>query len=94
VTKYLLQQYATTRRLPLHELVEDPTWIGDTNSSDVPPLRSMLQRNVLDTDDVVEIVEFLVERLLHSRDPDGSLPLHIACRHGAAFTTIQSLVDL
>jgi ankyrin repeat protein len=61
VSKYLLQQlYATTRRLPLHELVEDLTWIGDPNSSDVPPLHTALRRNVLGTDDVVEILEFLV----------------------------------
>jgi ankyrin repeat protein len=31
VSKYLFQQlYATTRHLPLHDLVEDLTWIGDS----------------------------------------------------------------
>jgi ankyrin repeat protein len=102
VAKYLLQQlYATTRRLPLHELVEDLTWIGNPNSIDididVSPLHYALDRNVLDTDDVVEIVEFLVSRnptLLSSRDQDGSLPLHVACRRRAAFTIVQSLVNL
>jgi ankyrin repeat protein len=98
VAKYLLQQlYATTRRLPLHEVLKDLTWIGDPNSSDIPPLRAALDRNVLGTDDVVEIVEHLVDRnpaLLRSRDQDGSLPLHVACHHGAAFTIVQSLVDL
>jgi ankyrin repeat protein len=98
VTKYLLQTlYATTRRLPLHELVEDLTWIGDPYSIDAPPLRVALhRRNMLGTDDVVEILEYLVDRdptLLRSRDPDGSLPLHAACRGGASFTIIQSLVD-
>jgi hypothetical protein len=41
VAKYLLQQmYATTRHLPLHELLKDLTWIGIPNSTviDVPPL--------------------------------------------------------
>jgi ankyrin repeat protein len=48
------------------------------------------------TDDVVEILEYLVERnpeLLSSRDQDGSLPLHVACRHGASFTSVQFLVN-
>jgi ankyrin repeat protein len=43
VSKHLFQQlYATTRHLPLHELVEDITWIGDPNSSEVPPLHNHL----------------------------------------------------
>jgi ankyrin repeat protein len=98
VAKYLLQQlYATTRRLLLHELLKDVTWIGSPCRSDEPPVREALRRNVLGMDDVVEIVEYLVSRnpaLLSSHDRDGSLPLHIACRRGAAFTIVQSLVDL
>jgi ankyrin repeat protein len=98
VSKYLLQHfYTTTRRLPLHELLKDLTWIGDRYGSDVPPLRYALHFEVLGTDDVVEMVEYLVERnpeLLCSRDQDGSLPLHIACRRGAAFAIVQSLVNL
>jgi ankyrin repeat protein len=98
VSKFLLQEfYATTRRLPLHEVLEDLTWIDDPDISDDPPLRAALHRNVLGTDDVVEILEFLVSRnpaLLSSRDQDGSLPLHLACRRGAAFTIVQSLVYL
>jgi ankyrin repeat protein len=97
VAKYLLQHiYATTRRLPLHELVEDFTWIGDPSSSDVPPLRTALDENVLGTDDVVEIIEYLIDRdpeLLSSRDRDGSLPLPVACRRGASFAIVQSLVN-
>jgi hypothetical protein len=40
-------------------LLEDLTWIGNPNSSlfAVPPLRF---RDALDTDDVVEIIEYLV----------------------------------
>jgi ankyrin repeat protein len=99
VIKYLIQQlYATTRRLPLHELVEDLTWIGDPNISDgVPPLRKAFDGYLLYTNDVVDILEYLVDRdptLLRSRDPDGSLPLHLACRRGASFTIIQSLMNL
>jgi ankyrin repeat protein len=98
VAEYLLQQlYATTCLLPLHKLVEDLTWIGDPKSRDAPPLRYALHRNVLGMDDVLEILEYLAERnseFLSSRDRDGSLPLHVACRRGAAFTIIQSLVDL
>jgi hypothetical protein len=98
VAKCLLQRYyATIRRLPLHELVEDLTWIGDSNTFVSPPLRYALHRNVLSTDDVIEIIEYLVERnpaLLSSRDQDGSLPLHVACRRGASFKIVQSLVNL
>jgi ankyrin repeat protein len=98
LTKYLLQQlYATTRRLPLHELVEDITWIGNPYNDDAPPLCAALHHNVVDTDDVVEILEYLVDRnpaLLSSRDEDGLLPLHVACHRGAAFTIVQSLVNL
>jgi hypothetical protein len=32
--------------------------------------------------------------LLSSRDQDGALPLHVACRRGASFTVVQYLVDL
>jgi ankyrin repeat protein len=52
--------------------------------------------NVLDTDNVVEILEYLVDRdptLLSARDEGGSLPLHLACRRGASFTIVQSLVN-
>jgi ankyrin repeat protein len=98
VSKYLLREfYATICRLPLHELLKDLTWIGRPYSRDAPPLRAAFGRNMLSTDDVVEIVEFLVDRdpaLLSSRDQDGSLPLHVACRRGAAFTIVQSLVNL
>jgi ankyrin repeat protein len=48
-------------------------------------------------DDVAEFVEFLVARnpaLITSRDQDGSLPLHVACRRGASFTIVRSLVNL
>jgi ankyrin repeat protein len=98
VAKYLLRElYATTRRLPLHELLEDVTWIGNPRSSGAPPLCAALRWNVLGMDDVVEILEYLVDlnpALLSSHDQDGSLPLHVACRRGAAFTIVQSLVDL
>jgi ankyrin repeat protein len=98
VSKYLLQKfYATIRRLPLHELLKDLTWIGYFDSSDIPPLRAAIYRYVLGTDDVVEILEFLVDRdptWLRSRDQDGSLPVHVACRCGAAFTIVQSLLNL
>jgi ankyrin repeat protein len=52
---------------------------------------------VLRTGDVVEIIEYLVNQnpeLISSRDRDGSLPLHIACRRGASFPIVQSLVNL
>jgi ankyrin repeat protein len=97
VAKYLLQHiYATIRRLPLHELVEDLTWIGDPTINDAPPLREALDDNVLGTDDVVEILEYVVDQnpdSLASCDPDGALPLHLACRRGASFPIVQSLVN-
>jgi ankyrin repeat protein len=98
VCKCLLEKlYATTRRLPLHKLLEDLTWIGNPFSSDIPPLSAALHRNALGPDDVVEIVEFLVgpnPELLRARDQHGSLPLHVACRRGASFTIVQSLANL
>jgi hypothetical protein len=98
VAKYLLRHfYATIRRIPLDELLKDVTWIGNPNSRGAPPLRFALHRNVLGTDDIVEIVEFLVDRdltLLRSRDQDDSLPLHLGCRRGAAFAIVHSLVNL
>jgi ankyrin repeat protein len=97
VAKYLLQHiYATTRRLPLHELVEDLTWIGDPTINDAPPLREALDDNVMGTDDVVEILEYVVNQnpdSLASCDQDGSLPLHFACHRGASFTIVQFLVN-
>jgi ankyrin repeat protein len=99
VAKCLLQHfYATTRRLPIHDLLKDLTWIGDPNSNilDVPSLHLALDRNVLRTGHVVEIVEYLVcqnPALLSSRDQDGSLPLHVACRRAASFSIVQSLVN-
>jgi ankyrin repeat protein len=95
VAKCLLQQtYATTRLLPLHELLKDMT---NPNSSAVLPLREALHRNVLRTDDVVEILEYLVNQnpaLISSLDQGGLLPLHVACRRVAAFAVVQSLVNL
>jgi ankyrin repeat protein len=70
--------------------------IGNLNSSGGPPLRAALDRNALGTDNVVKILEYLVGRdpeLLCSRDQDGSLPLHVACRRGASFAIVQSLVN-
>jgi ankyrin repeat protein len=98
VAKYLLQEfYATTRRLPLHELLEDLTWSYNAGiTSGAPPFRYALDANVLGTDDVVDILEFLVDRnpeLLSSHEQDGSLPLHVACRRGAPFTIVQFLVN-
>jgi ankyrin repeat protein len=62
------------------------------------PLRLALHLNVLGTDDVVEMVEYMVDRnpaLLSSCDQDRSLPLHVACGRGAScFPIVQSLVDL
>jgi hypothetical protein len=61
VAKYLLQQWcAKTRRLPLHEFLEDVTSYGTSKSSGVPPLCAALDANVLGRDDVVVILEYLV----------------------------------
>jgi ankyrin repeat protein len=96
IAKCLLQQlYATTRRLPLHAVLKDLTWIGDPVIR--PPLRTALDKHVLRMDDAMEILGNLVGRnpeLLSSCDQDGSLPLHIACRRGASFAIVQSLVNV
>jgi ankyrin repeat protein len=44
----------------------------------------------------VEILEYLVGNiptLISSRDHDGSLPLHVACRLGVSCSIVQSLVN-
>jgi ankyrin repeat protein len=99
VAKCLLQHiYATTRRLPIHDLLKDLTWTGDPYmNTGAPPLFAALYMSVLGTEDVVEILEYLVGRnpeLISSLDQDGSLPLHLACRRGAPFAIVQSLANL
>ena len=49
------------------ELLGDLTWIDNPNSIilALPPLHDALRRDVLRTDDVVEIVEYLVDRNRH-----------------------------
>jgi ankyrin repeat protein len=52
---------------------------------------------LLSTDDVVEILEYLVDQnpdSLAFRDQDSSLPLHVACRRGVSFSIVESLMDL
>jgi hypothetical protein len=98
VTKYLLQHfYTTTRRLRLHELLGDLTWIGNPKLSvGVPTLHAALHQKVLGTDDVVDIVGYLFDKTpawLYSRDEGGSLPLHAACRRGVSFKIMKSLVN-
>jgi ankyrin repeat protein len=76
--------------------LKDLTWKVNLCISCASPLRLALDRNVLGTDDVVEIIEYLVGQnpeLLSTRDQDGSLPLHVACRRGASFAIVQSLVN-
>jgi ankyrin repeat protein len=100
VAKCLLQQmYVQIHRLPLHSLLHDLTWIGNPNNYTrvvVPPLRFAFHWGVLSMDVAVEILEFLIDRkptMLRSRDQDGLLPLHVACRRGASFAIVQSLVN-
>jgi hypothetical protein len=70
----------------------------DPNSIvDFPPLSLALRLNVLGTDDVVEILEYLVGQspvLSCSRDQAGSLTIHVACRRGASFPIVQFLMNL
>jgi hypothetical protein len=76
-------------------LSEALTWNGNPSNLGVPPLRAALYLNVLGAGDVVGILEYLVcqnPALISSRYQDGSLPLHVACRRGASFTIVQSLV--
>jgi ankyrin repeat protein len=89
VSKSLLEAfYTTSRPLPLHELVEDLTWIPNPDMFvALPALLAALRQNVLGTDDVVEILDSLVENnpeWLLTRNQDGSLPLHVACHRGVA----------
>jgi ankyrin repeat protein len=61
VIKCLLKKfYATRRQLPIHNLLEDLTWIANSNGSGAPLLRVALRHYVLGTDDVFEILEYLV----------------------------------
>jgi ankyrin repeat protein len=99
MVKCLLEHfYVTIRRLPLHALLDDLTWMKNhTFSVGLPPVRIALHTDVLRTDHVVEMVEYLIEQnpalLSCSRDQDGALPLHVACRRGASFAIVESLVN-
>jgi ankyrin repeat protein len=56
-----------------------------------------IDENVLGTDDVAEILEYVVYRnpaSLSACDRDGALPLHVACRRGASVSVVQSLLNL
>jgi ankyrin repeat protein len=71
-------------------------WRSQITTEFAQQLFTAFHRDVLGTDDVVDILEYLVERnpaLLSCRDQDGSLPLHVACRRGASFAIVQSLVN-
>jgi hypothetical protein len=64
--------------------------------SDAPPLLAALRQNVLNTDDVVEILDSLVEQSpdwLRNRNQDGSLPIHVARYRGASFKIVQFLAN-
>jgi ankyrin repeat protein len=61
----------------------------------VPPLRTALRQNVLDTNDLLELIKFLVHRnpaSLNSRNQDGSVPLHVACATSAPLEIVIYLV--
>jgi ankyrin repeat protein len=85
VFKYLMKElYESDHegRLPLHALVEDLSTDGTT-------LRKALEQDELDTDDVSDIITFLVSQnpgSLSARNQNGELPLHVAC---AIFTPVE-----
>jgi hypothetical protein len=93
VVKYLLQEsYASISdhegRLPLHALLED-------SSTDGTSLGKALEQNVLSTDDVSEIIAFLVGRdssTIMLRNDAGETSLHVACRCGSPFETAKAVV--
>jgi ankyrin repeat protein len=94
VVKYLMKALYTSisdheDRLPIQALLEDA-------SADGTPLREALEEDVLGTDDVLEIIAFLVDqnpRSLSARNQGGELPLHVACVTSANPDIVRFLVD-
>jgi ankyrin repeat protein len=79
-------------RIPLHAILRDATFDGNP----VPPLRTALDEEVLDTNDLLEIIKFLVNQnpeLVSARDEDGSVPLHVACATSAPLEIARYLVE-
>jgi ankyrin repeat protein len=79
-------------RLLLHAFLRDAT--SDDNPA--PPLRVALDEEVLDTNDLLEIIVFLVNQnpqLVSARDRDGSVPLHVACSTSAPLEIARYLVE-
>jgi ankyrin repeat protein len=94
VIKYLMKEFYSSifqheGRLPLHALLEDESRGGTSR-------RKTLELNVLDTDDVLEIMAFLVSqdpKLLIARNQDDQLPLHVACATSKPVEIVWFLVD-
>jgi ankyrin repeat protein len=94
VLNYLMKEFYASifdheGRLPLHAILEDA-------SVDGTPLRRGLEEDVLNTDDVLKIIAFLVDQdreSLNARNQDGELPLHVACVTSANPEIIEFLVD-
>jgi ankyrin repeat protein len=79
-------------RLPLHAFLTDATNGGNL----VPPLRAVIRQNVLGTNDLLEIIEFLVNQnreLVSARDRCGYVPLHVACATSAPLEIVRYLVE-
>jgi hypothetical protein len=79
-------------RLPLHAILRDATLDGNTT----PPLRTALHQNVLVTNDLLEIIVFLVNQnpeLVTALDEDGSVSLHVVCTTSAPLEIVRYLVE-
>jgi ankyrin repeat protein len=91
VFKYLMKGFYAPifeheGRLPLHALLEDES----LRESDA------LNLNLIDTDDLLEIIAFLVGKnpgSLSARNQGGELPLHVACATHTSVEIIRFLVD-
>jgi ankyrin repeat protein len=97
VAKFLLEQFYGSLLgqqqgpFPIHELFEH----AHGNLTNAPPLREALNRNVLDTADVVKIIESLVVQTppwICARNQECSTELHVASSFSSR-DFVQCLVE-
>jgi ankyrin repeat protein len=95
IVKYLVKELYTSifeheGRLPIHAILKDTSFYGPT------PLRKAREQDVLDTDDILKIITFLIAQTpgsLNAHNQDGDLPIHVACWTSANPKIVRFLIE-